>query len=49
MGDALIAGFEFLLLASVYCLVTLPRARRVRTSRGAEQSYGPAGGIGTDV
>jgi hypothetical protein len=27
MGDALVASFEFLLLASVYCLVTLPRAR----------------------
>jgi hypothetical protein len=37
MGDALVAGFEFLLLASVYCLVTLPRARNQYPVRGSER------------
>jgi hypothetical protein len=37
MGDALVAGFEFLLLASIYCLVTLPRARNQYSVRGSER------------
>jgi hypothetical protein len=36
MGDALVAGFEFMLLASVYCLVTLPRARNQYSVHGSE-------------
>jgi hypothetical protein len=46
MGDALVAGFEFLLLASVYCLVTLPRARELDTRRRRHRSIpiaAPAG------
>jgi hypothetical protein len=37
MGDALVACFEFLLLASVYCLVTLPRARNQYSVRGSDR------------